>query len=135
MEKRTLRLTWLLVGVTSYWLLVFAAISLAAPVPAKAARTPHAVFVPGSLATIYAPPLKEWPIPTDRTTFDDYQRAVRESDEGGITDVIGRPGWVPVADQQRVRVAAVDGTAVRVELIDGQHTGERGWPLARQLRP
>jgi hypothetical protein len=135
MRRRIFRLTGLMAVVMGFWLVVLGVVSLTAPAPAKAARTPAPVVLVGGLVHIYAPPLKEWPIPIDRETFDDYQRAVRESDDGRITEVIERPGWVPVADRQQVRVVVVDGNAVQIELVDGESAGARGWLLKRQLVP
>jgi hypothetical protein len=135
MLRHTLGLTWLVVGVAGYWLMVLGLLALATPAPARAGRAQSFAVIPGGVMYVYAPPLREWPIPIDRATFDDYQRAVRESDEGAITDGISRPGWVPVADRERVHVVTVDGAAVQVEILGGQHAGERGWLLARQLVP
>src|SRR5688500_4072783 len=91
-------------GVATWWLLIVGVVALTAPAPERLGRTPRFTFAPGASAHIYAPPLQAWPIPIDRATHDDYQRAVLEDDEGTLTDVVARPGWIPVADNQLVRV-------------------------------
>ena len=126
---------WLVVGVVAFWLVLFGLVTLALPPRSNVGARATFDITVGGVAHVYAPPLQTWPIPTDRATYEDYQRAVRESDEGGITDVIARPGWVSVADREAVQVVTVDGDAVQVEVVGGQHAGERGWLLARQLRP
>jgi hypothetical protein len=133
----------LVLGVMGWWLVIFGAVGLVVPSLAVPIGTPANVIaatvmlplVVGSTVHIYAPPLQAWPIPVGRETFDDYQRAVRDDDEGALTELASRSGWLAVADQQQVRVVTVDGSAVQVELIDGQQVGGRGWLLARQLRP
>ena len=135
MHRRIFRLTGLMAGVTGFWLVAFWLASLTVPEPARAARTPTVAILSGSLVHIYAPPLKEWPIPIDRTTFDDYRQAVLTDDEGGLTGMVSRSGWIPVSDRRRVRVVTVNDNAVQVELVDGELAGERGWLLSRQLVP
>ena len=122
----------LVVVVASWWLVIFGMVALLAPSRARAASSP---IVAGRMATIYAPPLQAWPIPIERSTFDDYHRAFGADDEGALTEVVSRPGWVTVADRQRVSVVVVDGEAAQVEILDGPHAGGRGWLKTRQLRP
>jgi hypothetical protein len=122
-------------GVTAYWMVMFVVVMHTMPAPARAARTSGHAFVPGDLVTVYAPPLKAWPIPTDRATFDAYRSAVAADDEGALTQLVGRSGWLPVSDRERVRIVAVDGSVVQVEVLDGPHAGGRGWLLAQQLSP
>src|SRR5829696_5074531 len=74
----------LLLGVMAWWAMVFSAAGLvvsglAAPVATPSIARVATVILPfivGDTAHVYAPPLLAWPIPIDRTTFEDYQRAV-----------------------------------------------------------
>jgi hypothetical protein len=129
------RTVWVCAGVIIWWLAMFGVLVLITPNTARAARPPVAVVMVGRPAAIYAPPLQAWPIPVDRTTFDDYHRAVDADDEGALLEAVSRPVWITVADRQVVRVVAIDGAAAQVEVLDGPQAGARGWLKLRQLRP
>ena len=122
-------------AVTAWWFLIVAVIAFTVPTPAMPASTSPPTIVEGDVATIQAPPLAAWPIPSDRTTYDDYHRAFLDDDEGAMMEALSRPGWIPVADRQAVRLVIVDGGAAQVEVLDGPYAGSRGWLKARQLRP
>jgi hypothetical protein len=126
---------WLVGGVLVFWLLVLALVVTSTPTPARAKQTPAATVSGGALAVIHAPPLQVWPIPIDRTTFDAYDRAVLDDDEGAIMEALSQPGWILVANGQVVKVVVVDGAASQIEVVDGPDAGGRGWLKTRQLRP
>ena len=121
--------------VAAWWALIIGGIAFTVPTPVLPARTSSPSIVEGAVAVIHAPPLEAWPIPIDRTTFDDYHRAFLDDDEGGLIEALSRPGWVRVADRQLVRVTEVRGDAARVELLEGPDAGGQGWLKLRQLRP
>ena len=125
----------LVLGVMVSWLVIFGAVAFTVPTPATPAHAPPRTIVEGDIATIQAPPLEAWPIPIDRTTYDDYHRAFLDDDEGAMMEALSRPGWIPVADRQAVRLVLVDRDAAQVEVLDGPHAGSRGWLKTRQLRP
>jgi len=105
--------------------------------PRSAVATPTAIFVvaPGQVAHIHAPPLRTWSIPSDRESFDEYERAFLEEDDGALTEILSRPGRILVLDGQPARVILMDGAATLVELLDGPGAGQQGWLKTRQLRP
>ena len=125
---------WVL-GVSACWLLIAGTIVLAVPTPEQAAKTSVFASLIGRSAYIYVPSRVAWTIPIDRGTFDDYYQAVWDDDGDAIAEALARPGWVAVADHQAVRIIDVDGAAVQVELLAGQHTGVRAWLKAHHLRP
>ena len=128
-------MVWLVAGVLAWWLLVFEAVSTTTSAPTMSARTPPLTIVEGDLAVIHAPPLDAWPIPTDRTTYDDDHRAFLDDDEGAMMEALSQPTWMPVANGQVVRVVLADGGAAQVEVLDGPNAGGRGWLKTRQLWP
>jgi hypothetical protein len=127
-------LPWML-GVTTWWLLIFGVIMLTAPTPEIADTTSTAGFAPGRFASIQTPSRAIWLIPIDRATHYEHDRAISESDEYAATQIRARPGWVVVLQGQVVRVLDVDRAAVQVELLESPNTGGRGWLKADQLRP
>jgi hypothetical protein len=131
---RSRALVWVL-GVSACWLLIAGAIVLAVPTPEQAPKTSAFASPIGRLAYIYVPSRVAWTFPTDRGTFDDYYQAVWDDDGDAIAEALTRPGWITVVDRQAVRVVDVDGAAVQVELLDGQHTGVRGWLKVQHLSP
>jgi hypothetical protein len=125
---------WLVVGVLAWWLVVFEVIMPLMPALVETVGTPAHAITPGRWAYIDAPSLQAWPIPTDREIYEGYKRAQLTDDPDVVTGVIARSEWVPVANRDAVRVLAVDGDAVRVQLLEGQSVGRRGWVEVRQLR-
>jgi hypothetical protein len=125
---------WVL-GVSAFWLLIIGAILLTVPTPEQVAKTSTFGSPIGRLAYIYVPSGVPWTIPIGRATFDDYYRAAWDDDGDAIAEALKRPGWIPVADRQAVRIVDIDGAAVQVELLDGQHAGIRAWLKVHHLSP
>ena len=80
-------------------------------------------------------PRVPWAIPIDRDTFDDYAQAVWDDDGDALAEALSRPGWIAITDRQAVRIVDIDGAAVQVELLDGQHAGVQAWLKAHHLSP
>ena len=112
--------------VTIWWLIAITAAHLM-PAPVESAAKI------GGLASVQIPGLSELPIPVERTAFDLAQRGFREADEDAIETAFSEYEWISVSHRQVVRVLSIDGPAVEVELLEGQHAGRRGWLLMRQL--
>ena len=121
-------------GVLACWLVIASAIALTVPTPEHAAKVSALADPIGDSASISVPSRVAWTIPTDRGTFDDYYEAVWVDDGDAITEALARPGWIAVADGQAVRIVAIVPEAVQVEMLDGQHAGERGWVKAHHLQ-
>jgi hypothetical protein len=75
------------------------------------------------------------PSPRSRLVFDTFQRGARESDEAAINDAFVIAEWVAVNHGDLVRVQAVDGEVVEIELLEGGYAGYRAWLKQRQLTP
>jgi hypothetical protein len=125
----------LIVGVLGWWLAVFGLVAALAPASTDATQNLPSVIVLGVSASIHAPPAVGWLIPIDRQTYDDYWVAFGEDDEGALAEVLSRPGWVTVANCERVRVVITDGESIQIEVLDGVHSGRLGWVKMWQLRP
>ena len=125
----------LLVLIVAWWLLIGGAVALTLAAPAKSASpTPFAV-VAGQTARIHQPGMPSWPIPVDRAGFDAFQRGAREGDEAAIEEAFQVSEWIHASHGQAVRIVAVDGEAVQVELLDGAYLGRRAWVKPRHLGP
>ena len=127
-------LIWLALGVLLWWLVAFEVVMRVAPPLTEATQQPVLTLVLGSLAAIQAPPGAVWPIPNDRQTHEDYWAAIHADEEGKIDEVLLRPGWVTVADCQRVQLVDVDGENVQVKVLAGSGTGGHGWLKRWQLK-
>jgi hypothetical protein len=106
------------IGFVLWWALL---LGLLARLDAGGAAPARVGVAVGGVVSVSVPSLQAWPIPTDRATFDDYRRALRDDDEGALAEITSRAGWIAVADRQVVRVAAVDGAAAQIEVLDGEH--------------
>jgi hypothetical protein len=106
-----------------------------ATLPASVASAPRREFVvaPGQTARIEQPGMTYWPIPADRAAFDEIRRGYQEGDEDAIERASRATTWLKVSHGEAVRVLAVDGEAVQVEMLDGASAGHRGWLLKRHL--
>jgi hypothetical protein len=124
----------LTVIVLPWWLLIGAAVQTL-PAPAASAPKAGAEVSFGQTARIHLPGLSSLPIPVERVAFDESQRGFRESDEDAIEHAFTAYAWIEVSHHQSVRVVAIDGGAVEVELLEGRHAGHRGWLKTRQLSP
>jgi hypothetical protein len=120
--------------VVSWWLLIAAAVQAALPESAVTPRSPFVVRA-GQTARIVQPGIWAWAIPVHRLAYDEYERGVRESDEEAIDHAFTAFDWIRVSHGQLVWIAAVDGEAVQVELLEGRHAGRRGWLKTRHLGP
>jgi hypothetical protein len=121
-------------GVTAWWLLIVASIAGTVPAPPVLAQIPEFVS-PGRSVEISAPPRVTWSTPVSRAEFDAYNLAFDMDDEAALESSFAATEWIPVADQQVVRIIQVDDMVVQVEVLDGAFAGRRGWLKARQLRP
>jgi hypothetical protein len=128
--------TVLIIGVVAWWLLLGGAIIWLMPEPTAAASSSRGVaVVPGQTARIHQPGMTWWPVPVDRVGFDLFQRGSRESDERVITEAFEVSEWIEARHGQAVRVLAVDGDAIQVELLEGTFRGRRAWLVPRHLSP
>jgi hypothetical protein len=119
--------------VVAWWLLIAGAVALTLPVPARSATpTPFAVAA-GRTARIHQPGMPDWPVPVDRAAFDEADRGFREGDEPAIEHAFSAYSWIHVEHGRRVRIVAVDGDAVEVELLEGPQVGRRAWLKPRHL--
>lgn len=121
--------------VVVWWLAIAGAVAQLLPPPAASSPIQAAVPVVGRTAHIHQPGMPGWPIPVDRPAFDEHQRGFRESDEEAVERAFTMAAWIDVRDGQHVLIAAVDGEAVQVQLLDGPSAGQQGWLTARHLRP
>src|SRR3954447_24224500 len=78
--------------VVTWWLLLAGAAVWLSPEPtASATLTPFAP-APGQRARIRQPGIRNWPVPTTRLTFDEFQRGMLESDESAIEGALSGRG-------------------------------------------
>ena len=127
--------TWLVVAVVLWWLLIGGAVALSLPSPARSAAQGPLVAVPGQHARIHQPGMPSWPIPVSRAGFDAFQRGARESDEAVMDEAFQVSEWISASHGQEVRIVAVEGEAVQVELLEGAYAGRRAWVKPRHLGP
>jgi hypothetical protein len=128
-------MTGLVVAVVAWWLIIGAAVMLTLPSPAASATPTPFIAVPGQTAHIHQPGMTWWSVPVDRVGFDLFQRGSRESDERVVTEAFEVSEWIEARHGQAVRVLAVDGDAIQVELLEGTFRGRRAWLLPRHLSP
>lgn len=132
-RARDIKIGGLAVLVAAWWLSIAAIVVATLPDSAVSAPKVPVVIEPGRFARIEQPGMPTWPIPVDRAAFDELRRAYRESDEHAIERTTQATAWITVSHRQAVQVAAVDGDAVQVLLLEGEHAGHQGWLLARHL--
>lgn len=123
----------LAVLVAVWWLSIAAVVVATMPEPAASAPKVAFVVEPGRTARIEQPGMRTWPIPVDRTAFDELRRGYLESDEATIERATHATAWIPVSHGQAVQVTAVDGEAVQITVLEGEQAGRRGWLLKRHL--
>jgi hypothetical protein len=112
----TLMIWWVLLGGVFVWLL-----------PERVAAAP------GQRAYIRQPGIRDWPVPTTRLAFEEFQRGTRESDESAIEGAFAAAEWLTVNHGDEVQIVTMDGEIVEVELLDGWYAGRRVWLMRRQL--
>jgi len=122
----------LTVVVATWWLVVGAVVVAMLPAPAESASTLSFAVTPGRTARINQPGIPVWVIPVERAAYEEYQRGFQESDEL-IEHAFTVFAWIEVSHHDVVRVVAVDGEAVQVELLEGRSGGRRGWLRTRHL--
>ena len=132
-QARTAKIGGLAVLVAAWWLSVAAIVVATMPDSAVSAPKVPVVIEPGRFARIEQPGMPTWPIPVDRAAFDELRRAYRESDEPAIERAAQATAWITVSHRQAVEVAAVDGEAVQVQVLEGEQAGHLGWLLTRHL--
>src|SRR5215212_7447691 len=125
----------LFVLVAAWWLLLagVATAALSSPVPSAATGAP--VLLPGHHARIAQRGVRDWPIPTSRAAHDEFQRSIAEDNEAMMDNAFVIAEWVAVNHGDLVRVLAVDGEVVEIELLEGGYAGHRAWLKQRQLTP
>ena len=89
----------------------------------------------GARARIRQPGIPNWPVPTSRLAFDEFQRGARESDGSAIEHAFEVSEWIAVNHDDAVRVVAIDGEVVEIELLAIPHVGRHAWVLRHQLTP
>ena len=119
--------------VAAWWLAIAAMVVASMPGPVASAPKVPFVVEPGRTAHIEQPGLPDWPMPVERAAFDELRRAYREADEHAIERATQATAWITVRHGEPVRVVAVDGDAVQVELLEGDAAGRQGWLLKRHL--
>jgi hypothetical protein len=122
----------LVLGVTTWWLLIVGAVVLTVPTP-EAVGTASAV-APGHSVHISVPSSALWLIPIDRVTYYDVDRALLEDDEDALIKARAPAGWVVVRQGQVACVVDVDRDAVQIELLESPNAGGRGWLKTDYLR-
>ena len=119
--------------VVLWWLLIGGAVALSLPPPARSAAPRPLIAAPGQTARIHQPGMPSWPIPVSRVGFDAFQRGVREGDEAVMDEAFQVSEWIEAAHGQRVRIIAVDGDVIQIELLEGTYAGRRAWVKPRNL--
>lgn len=127
----------LCIVVMIWWLLIAMTIVILLPGQEAAVAQTAGVPMEGQAARIDL--RRTWPllIPVDRWAYDHdagYD-GFRSDDLDGITLPRAGSAWIKVWHDQLVRVVAVDGDAVQVEVLEGYYRGGLGWLAARQLGP
>jgi len=125
----------LAVVVVAWWVLIAGAVLVTLPSPVSSAATGAPLLMPGHHARIAQRGIRDWPIPTSRLAYDRFQRGVAESDEAAVDDAFAMAEWVAVNHGDLVRVLAVDGEVVEIQLLEGGYAGHRAWLKQRQLTP
>ena len=134
---------WVLSGsaltlvVVGSWLLLGGVIVSLMPGQADAAPTPSSRFVvlPGQAARIRQPGVPSRPVLASHAGLDRFQHTMRVSDEQPIEDAFAVADLIAIGDGQAVRIVAVDGTTVQVELLDGAYAGHLTWLDVQDLDP
>jgi hypothetical protein len=121
--------------VIGWWIALAGLVTLLLASPVVSA--PRTAFqpVPSSRAHLKQPGMRSWPIPTSRLAFDAATRGFAESDEDAIEFAFTVSEWIEVTDRTGVRIVAVDGEAVQIEILDGPWAGRQGWVKPRHLGP
>jgi len=125
----------LAVVVVAWWVLIAVAVSPMLPSPVVSFATGALLLMPGHHARIAQRGIRDWPIPTSRAAFDEFQRGFAEDDEDAMDGAFRSAEWVAVNYGDLVRVLAVDGEVVGIELLEGAYAGRRAWLKQRQLAP
>jgi hypothetical protein len=111
---------WLILGVVALWL---------TPEPTASATEE------GQIARVHQVGLPRLPVPVSRAGYDAFQRGVRGSDEDAIEEAFTVSEWIHVTHGQEVRIFAIDGDAIEIEILDGPYAGRRAWLKGKNVRP
>src|SRR4051794_20824237 len=95
--------------VAAWWLLIAGAVLVMLASPVVSSATGALLLIPGHHARIAQHGIQDWPIPTGRAAFDEFQRGVAEGDEDAMDNAFRTAEWVAVNYGDLVRVLAVDG--------------------------
>jgi hypothetical protein len=109
---------WLLLGGAFVWLV----------------REPTVLATTGQTARIHRPTVPAHPVAANRAGLDAFQRSIRENDEGLREEAYVVSMWFAVSHDQLVKIIAVDGDAIQVELLEGLYAGRHAWLTTQDLR-
>jgi hypothetical protein len=125
----------LAIAVLGWWLLLGAAIAWLVSEPAVSATPTPFTGVPGQTARIHRPAVPAHPIAANRAGLDAFQRSIRENDEGLLEEAYMVSNWFAVGHGQMIRITAVDGDAIQIELLEGPYAGRPAWVATQDLGP
>jgi len=131
-DPSTVRFAILVIG---WWMALAGVVTLLLAPPAASEPGGGFRLVAGSQAHLKQPGMRSWPIPVSRLAFDSANRGFAESDEDAIEFAFTVSEWIEVTDRTGVRIVAIDGEAVQIEILDGPWAGRQGWVKPRHLGP
>jgi hypothetical protein len=127
--------TRLTIMVVVWWLLLGGSIIWIMPGPIVTAEPALGVVMAGETVRIAQSGGTPLPAARDRASFNAMRLAIAARYEDGATESVAEVESVDVEAGQTARVLMVDGDAVLIELLDGDHIGELAWVRSGVLRP
>ena len=135
--KRAFRPLWMGLStvVIPWWLLLGGAIAWIMPEQiATVAPTPARIEA-GMTVRISAANSPPFAIARDRAGLDAMRLGESALSESMTTSSFTSFVWIDVEHGQTAYVIEIDGDAVHIELLDGEHAGERAWIRDGALAP
>jgi hypothetical protein len=126
---------WLTIVVVVWWLLLGGSIIWIMPGPIVTAAPTLGVVTAGETVRIAQSGGQPLPAARDRSSFNAMRLALAARYEGGATESGTEIESVDLEAGQTARALMVDGDAVLIELLDGDHIGELAWVRSGALRP
>lgn len=117
----------------TWWIVIGGFVAVMMPPPAAPSVLAASYVADGRTARVYLPGAPSLPVPAERAALEAFQRGVRESDEAAIELAFAISEWLPVAHGQQVKITALDGAMIQVELLEGPNLGRRVWLMRRNL--
>src|SRR5215212_3225251 len=117
----------LFVLVTSWWLLIAVVVSPMLPSPVLPGATEGALLMPGHHARISQRGVRDWPLPTSRAAYDEFQRSIAKNDEAMQEHAFAMAEWVAVNHGDAVLVIAIDDEVAEIRLLEGSYVGHVAW--------